>query len=586
VERMRWIIELIDRMSGPARQAGASVQNIIIILDRNDRAVKRSTSTWAQLVSAWDHGINILSRLASVATSVGSILWEGSKFALGALAFKESTQESFRLMLGTREEADKLFSQAVEFGARTPFETKGVIDSFRQLMSSGFKKEEVPILFQALGDISAASGFDTQSISAITTQLAQVKALGHLTMQDLRIITSWSGQAGVGLQTLYKQLAETLHVPASALPKMQQAGTISADAFIYSFVKAVKERTAAKELGTIMETQSRTLIGLWSTIKSAPSDFFFRMTKHVGEMHGVEQLKSAMENVITLLAAGSPEAERLGNLIERVFGDLLETVFGPLNGPEGLEGMRRTLDDVVTRLEKVDWKEIFAEAKTFIMDTAEAVMYLAKGIGYVVTGLNEIRHPGSYYERQSKGTVRELTAAERNEIRVAGMGEDTSSDLGPAEAVGMRAYVHSSMAKPKLDDDLEAVLARVPKMAEGGIVSRPTLAVIGEAGPEAVVPLGGADYRTSEFLKTANRYLAARADPNEYRTSQFLRTAAQAHIASSAQAHAGGIEIGELHIHIHAEGDVNDPHSLAQALADLSPGALALGLERLADEVG
>jgi hypothetical protein len=29
----------------------------------------------------------------------------------------------------------------------------------------------------------------------------------------------------------------------------------------------------------------------------------------------------------------------------------------------------------------------------------------------------------------------------------------------------------------------------IPQMAEGGIVNRPTLALIGEAGPEAVVPL-------------------------------------------------------------------------------------------------
>jgi hypothetical protein len=30
----------------------------------------------------------------------------------------------------------------------------------------------------------------------------------------------------------------------------------------------------------------------------------------------------------------------------------------------------------------------------------------------------------------------------------------------------------------------------IPALAEGGIVTRPTLALIGEAGPEAVVPLG------------------------------------------------------------------------------------------------
>ena len=30
----------------------------------------------------------------------------------------------------------------------------------------------------------------------------------------------------------------------------------------------------------------------------------------------------------------------------------------------------------------------------------------------------------------------------------------------------------------------------IPKLAKGGIVTKPTLALVGEAGPEAVVPLG------------------------------------------------------------------------------------------------
>jgi SLT domain-containing protein len=33
--------------------------------------------------------------------------------------------------------------------------------------------------------------------------------------------------------------------------------------------------------------------------------------------------------------------------------------------------------------------------------------------------------------------------------------------------------------------------AGIAALAEGGIVDRPTLALIGEAGPEAVIPLGG-----------------------------------------------------------------------------------------------
>ena len=41
---------------------------------------------------------------------------------------------------------------------------------------------------------------------------------------------------------------------------------------------------------------------------------------------------------------------------------------------------------------------------------------------------------------------------------------------------------------PKLED----AEGSIPKMAKGGVVTKPTLAMIGEAGPEAVVPLSAA----------------------------------------------------------------------------------------------
>jgi hypothetical protein len=38
-------------------------------------------------------------------------------------------------------------------------------------------------------------------------------------------------------------------------------------------------------------------------------------------------------------------------------------------------------------------------------------------------------------------------------------------------------------------NNIVASVGGIPKMADGGIVNKPTLALIGEAGPEAVVPL-------------------------------------------------------------------------------------------------
>jgi phage-related minor tail protein len=51
----------------------------------------------------------------------------------------------------------------------------------------------------------------------------------------------------------------------------------------------------------------------------------------------------------------------------------------------------------------------------------------------------------------------------------------------------------------------------VPKLADGGIVNTPTLALIGEKGPEAVIPLAegaGANTLTAAQNKT-NKLLAA-----------------------------------------------------------------------------
>src|SRR5690606_19505675 len=43
---------------------------------------------------------------------------------------------------------------------------------------------------------------------------------------------------------------------------------------------------------------------------------------------------------------------------------------------------------------------------------------------------------------------------------------------------------------------VEAAPPRIPALAAGGIVTRPTLALVGEAGPEAVVPLDGSGFGT------------------------------------------------------------------------------------------
>jgi hypothetical protein len=70
----------------------------------------------------------------------------------------------------------------------------------------------------------------------------------------------------------------------------------------------------------------------------------------------------------------------------------------------------------------------------------------------------------------------------------------------------LQKALDSGKLTPAQVTELNAILKGVPKLAEGGIVNKPTLALIGEAGPEAVVPLskmGGSKSNTYNITVNA-----------------------------------------------------------------------------------
>jgi hypothetical protein len=86
-------------------------------------------------------------------------------------------------------------------------------------------------------------------------------------------------------------------------------------------------------------------------------------------------------------------------------------------------------------------------------------------------------------------------------LSIGADGNITSPVTEPATSA-VSAVASKSKAKPKAITSKKATtpavsqgllnkLAKIPAMAAGGIVTGPTLALIGEAGPEAVVPLSG-----------------------------------------------------------------------------------------------
>jgi hypothetical protein len=63
------------------------------------------------------------------------------------------------------------------------------------------------------------------------------------------------------------------------------------------------------------------------------------------------------------------------------------------------------------------------------------------------------------------------------------MWNDLTFGIPPITALGKTIFPGINVSTPNIP--------LIPSLAHGGIVTRPTLAVVGEAGPEAIIPLGG-----------------------------------------------------------------------------------------------
>ncbi|NBW15979.1 MAG: hypothetical protein EBR82_49145 [Caulobacteraceae bacterium] len=151
----------------------------------------------------------------------------------------------------------------------------------------------------------------------------------------------------------------------------------------------------------------------------------------------------------------------------------------------------------------------FRAIKNAFVRVAQAVMSWARRgflgpVGWIITNWSRVVSffsglPGRLggYARRAGNAIREgIVGGVRG---IAGLVSGALSGLGGivrsavngivSRANGIIRTINSVSSKVGFSIPL------VPAMAEGGIVTRPTLALIGEAGPEAVVPLSGRNGR-------------------------------------------------------------------------------------------
>lgn len=355
MEKLKWAFELMDKMSGNSNKISKALLVVKKRLDdgsiatvkfqQNSEKASKTTGVFDRMLGNFNFtAAGVGAAIMGIVAALGVATFKFGETAFEALAMKESTLASFKLMLGgSKKAAKELFGESLSLAKQTPFGEETVVQSYKQLMATGFTKQEVPVVFQALGDVSAASGFKAETMADITTQLAQVKGKGKLQSDDLKQIIGHTSTAGVGLNKVYEQLAKMRGVAKETIPALLSGGQIKSDEGIFAIISAIKEASGGK-VGNVMVEQSKTVMGQMTRLGATMHNAFLSMD--LDNLPGFEAFKSFLDKINNLFKVGTPTAERFERVLTGLVNDLGEGIFGDISD-DAMVGVFNKVMDVV-----------------------------------------------------------------------------------------------------------------------------------------------------------------------------------------------------------------------------------------------
>lgn len=480
-QRLEILVEMKDRASAAFKELGSHIGYV---------KEKFKSTQKSSLAFATDLGV------------IGSGIVTFGGYALKAAGQMEQTKIAFTTMLGSADKAKKLMTDLSTLSLKTPFNLEQLEPATKQLLAYGATQEQVLPQLKILGDISAGVG--KEKFPQLITAFGQVQAATKLTGNELRQFT----EAGV---PLIGALAEQFKVSADKIPDMVSKGVIK-----FNDVQAALGSMTAEggKFNDMMAKQSDSLEGKVSNLGEAWQNFLkgsgaqlIEFAKDVVDAFAdflnttLPQLIAKIQDLTKYFSEHKEVLIILGTTIITMLvpaAYAAATAFWAMSSPlipwmiggaiiggiiAGIYEIVKNWDWIKAKAEEI-WDKIYQKHK-FVFDAIGATV---KALFSVITpiftaGLAIIKGAWDLGFDGILEKVKSIFEAVKDTIKsginwVIGKINDLISRINSvSSAVG--GFI--GVSPPQIPN--------IPMLAKGGIVNRPTLAMIGEAGPEAVVPL-------------------------------------------------------------------------------------------------
>lgn len=201
-----------------------------------------------------------LSGFGAVAVGVGASLTGvlGGMLTMGtmAAAAAEQNKVAFTTLTGSATEAEDILKRLTTFAAETPFEMPEIVQAARGLITFGERGKQLEHTLVLLGNASAAT---SARFGDIVTIINQIRGKGKLQMEEFYQLS----ERGV---LSIKDLADHFQVADNVISDMISGGQVK-----FSDIMEIMEKLNAEggRYNDAMKAQSKTLLGLFSTLKDS-----------------------------------------------------------------------------------------------------------------------------------------------------------------------------------------------------------------------------------------------------------------------------------------------------------------------------
>lgn len=218
--------------------------------------------------------------------------------AVNAAADFEQTKVAFTTLIGDAAKAEDTLAKLRELGAKTPFEFPELADAGRKLIAFGEGADTVPETLRRIGDVSAGIQAPVNEIAEL---YGKARVQGRLFAEDINQLT------GRGIPII-GELAKQFGVSDSEVKKLVESGKVGFPAIEQAFISLTSE---GGKFHGMMEAQSKTTAGLFSTLKDTINEVFLTLGEPINDA-----IRPLISEAIALVQKLAPLAAEAGKRVK------------------------------------------------------------------------------------------------------------------------------------------------------------------------------------------------------------------------------------------------------------------------------